>query len=134
MQRTFDRLIAAAGPAERLAAAMAGAEVVADEARRLVPLLSGNLRDSIIVSARAIGGSAGSATVALGGGVTTVFVGPSSGGSADGFYGHMIEFGTFTAAAHPFMTPAIENKRGEAQRVMLDHLWSGIVRAARSGR
>lgn len=134
MHRTFDRLIVAAGPAERLAAAFAGAEIVADEARRLVPVLSGNLRDSIIVSARPIGGSAGAATVALGGGITVVFVGPSTSESADGFYGHMIEFGTFKAAAHPFMTPAIENKRGAAQRVMFDRLWRGIVHAARSGR
>jgi HK97 gp10 family phage protein len=41
----------------------------------------------------------------------TVYVGPAS---PDGFYGHMIEFGTVNAPAYPFMRPAFDMAQGAA--------------------
>jgi HK97 gp10 family phage protein len=89
-------------------ALLAGGEEIAAEARRLVPADTGNLRASIIASTTAKGmNSAGGSS---GSGDVKVFVGPEQGREAehDGFYGHMVEFGTNDTAAEPFMRPAFD--------------------------
>lgn len=59
----------------------------------------------------------------------SVFVGPklgkrgSSGGTykgnkVDGYYGHMVEFGTVHSAPQPFMRPGFSASKGAAQRVI----------------
>jgi len=95
------------------------AELVAAEAKRLVPVRSGNLRDSIIVSFK----PANFAQIEGRGLGLTIYVGPEQGKGTphNGFYGHMVEFGTIHSAAHPFMRPAVANTRPQAE---------GIVRAA----
>lgn len=112
------------------AAVMKAAEIVADEARRLVPVLTGNLRDSIVVSERQLGG-AFSMDRRVRGVSHSVYVGPRTGGPHDGFYGHMVEFGTVNAAAHPFMRPAFDNTRGEVLKLISEQFWDSIVKGAR---
>lgn len=129
IERALDRLGKVAEPQPLTVAALAGGQVIADEAKRLVPVLSGNLRDSIVVSASS---TLNFSRVAVSSNVVTVYVGPRQGaGSPDGFYGHMVEWGTIDTAAHPFMTPAYENKKAEALQVMAGAVRSDIVRAAR---
>lgn len=108
----------------------AGGEVIAEEARALVPVRYGVLRDSIGVSRIKRGQNFSSGSGSLGKGIE-VWVGPQQGRDrlADGYYGHMIEWGTFRSAAHPFMTPAYEAKRDEAMDRIRDVL-TAEVRAA----
>lgn len=77
-------------------------EPVAEEARRLAPVRSGTLRDSIVVSTQ-LGGYSTDARV--------VYVGPLTAGGSDAFYAHFIEFGTVTMRAEPFMAPAVFKHR-----------------------
>lgn len=102
------------------AALASGAEIVADEAKRLVPEKTGNLRASIGVGTQALNYSRSR----LSRGHDEVFVGPRQGPSEehDGFYGHMVEFGTARAAPHPFMRPAFDAKSKEALRAAIDHI------------
>ena len=131
LENTFRRIMKSPTPAATTRALRKGAEVIADEARRLVPVSTGNLRDSIIVSERPLGG-AFKMDNAVSSGRTNVYVGPrGGGGSPEGFYGHMVEFGTVHMAAQPFMRPAIDNTRGEVERVIARELWSVISDAAK---
>jgi len=114
----------AVSPAARERSLMAGAEIVADRAKQLVPVLSGNLRDSIIITFE---GGLNSAAVSQRRFFSTVYVGPSRG---QGFYGHMVEFGTIHMAAHPFMRPALDDTREEVQRAIGQSLWADIKKAA----
>lgn len=109
----------------------AGGKEYADEARARVPVRSGDLRESIRVSARAVRGRV----------VATVKAG---GGKKDVFYAHLVEHGTAPhviiagggtkagkvlaagarifgakvdhpgATAKPFMRPAFDTKSGDA--------------------
>lgn len=112
------------------AALESGGEVIAEEARRLVPVRSGNLRDSIGV---ATGGLNYSALSLKKGGIS-VQVGPRQGRGEphDGFYGHMVEFGTVNMAPQPFMRPAFDSMSGEAMQVIIEHLGGEFQRLARS--
>ncbi|MFY7921782.1 MAG: HK97-gp10 family putative phage morphogenesis protein, partial [Gemmatimonas sp.] len=110
LDRQLARIAKPSTEAKR-AALKAGAEIVADEMRRLAPVRSGALRDSINV--RVIGMGAAAKQVDVRG--TTVLIGPRQGGKKDPFYAHMIEFGTVRAAAHPFMRPAWDAKRDDAE-------------------
>jgi len=85
--------------------AMKALEPVAETARMLVPVLSGDLRESIVVgdhlqAAPARGGrrSAG------------VYVGVLAG---QAFHGWFVEAGTVKMAAQPFLAPAFEQHRDE---------------------
>jgi HK97 gp10 family phage protein len=98
----------------------AGAEVIAQEARNLVPERTGNLRDSIGVADESLNYSRGR----LSKGQMEVFVGPEQGRNAphDGFYGHMVEFGPIHSAPRPFMRPAFDTKSSEAADVVIERL------------
>lgn len=78
----------------------AGAEIIEAKAKERVPVLSGRLRDSIHTEFQ---GSGDWNVVA---------------GSRDVFYGHMIEFGTTRAPAHPFLVPALEESRTEVEKAV----------------
>lgn len=62
----------------------AGARVIMAEAKRLVPVRMGDLRDSLRVTTRARGGKV----------TATVNAGGKTKRGADVFYAHMVEFGT----------------------------------------
>lgn len=80
--------------------ASAALEPVAEDARRLVPVESGDLRDTIRVSAEYSGEGYTDGRM--------VVVGPLAAGDARHvFYAHFLEFGTITMRAQPFMGPAV---------------------------
>lgn len=86
--------------------AVAALEPVAEMARNLAPVDSGDLRDSIVVSTN---------IKAEGTDGRSVQVGPlgagASSGAEDVFYAHFLEYGTVFQRAQPFMAPAVHYHR-----------------------
>lgn len=70
-----------------------GAEMVMEAAKGRVPVRTGALKDAIHIDFR---GDADYAVVA---------------GNHDVFYGHMVEHGTAHSGAHPFLVPALEERK-----------------------
>lgn len=100
----------------------AGAKVIEEEAKRLVPVDTGNLRESIsTISQNSKDKNIAhyAVTPLKNKSKTKRFI--SSNGTkwsikgqvADGYYAHMIEFGTSKMKAQPFLRPA-ESKHSEA--------------------
>ena len=89
----------------------AGSNVVRDEARRLAPIDTGNLKKSI-------------ATIRRKGDRNTVqfSVTPSKGGKHDGWYAHFLEFGTSNMSAKPFLRPAFESKQDEVLQATKEYI------------
>ena len=113
----------------------AGMNVIRDEARRYVPVDSGELRKSIRVSARIKGGKVYATLKA---------------GNREAFYAHMIEFGHFVrnpgealkggrrsraaqramlrasgaqfVSARPFLRPALDSKSSESVVAVADYI------------
>jgi HK97 gp10 family phage protein len=90
-------------------------EPTADLTRALVPVRSGNLKRSIIVSDK-LKGRAKEADV------VSVFLGTSYRKGARGRHGHLVEFGTVRARPHPFLRPAWD----QDGRALLSRLSSEI--------
>jgi HK97 gp10 family phage protein len=80
----------------------AGAKVVSDEAKRLVPVRYGRLKKSIGVLKRKSKR-----------GEVIFSVSPRKGGKNNGFYGRFIELGTSKMIARPFLRPALEKSVDE---------------------
>lgn len=119
----MERLLKQLGPevASRVGdqAVRAAAKPIVEEAKRLVPVDTGRLRDSItVVTERKRKGD--NERVALIG-----FEKPVSRRA------HLTEFGTKHAAARPFMRPALDSKVGEALGEMGKVLARGIDREAK---
>lgn len=129
------------------------AEPMAEEARRLAPVKTGKLRDSIMVSARVkntIGNSRYSAAMRAGlgkeaaraallaarkankgkGSFAEVFVGPARGGGVIR-YAHIIEFGAADRAPQPYMRPAWETTKDAMLGTIKTELRNEIIAAAR---
>lgn len=89
----------------------AGANVVRDEARRLAPIDTGNLRKSI-------------ASIKRKGDKNTIqfSVTPSRGGKNNGWYAHFLEFGTSKMTAKPFLRPAFESQQDEVLQVTKEYI------------
>lgn len=123
-------------------------EPIAEEARRLVPVDQGTLRDSIKVSAR-LKNKVGSAEFAAamraglgkdaarsalrtarrnagGGSFAEMYVGPASVPQA-----HMTEFGTVRTQAQPYMRPAWDGQKMEALDIIKAELGNQIIMAAK---
>lgn len=122
------------------------AQPIVDEAKRLVPVATGRLRDSIIVQARTRnltglrefgqtlreGGTRAEAVSVLRaarraggseGSRAEVNVGPTSP------HAHWIEFGTVQMGAQPYMRPAFESTKGEALLSIKKELAAEIEKA-----
>ena len=102
----------------------AGARVIRNEARRLVPIGPGptHLRDMIVVSR----------TVQRGGKRRSVKGGVVLGIRDEGrYYAHLIEFGTSRSVPQPFMRPALDNKSRQALDVIGSKLGKEIEKQAR---
>ena len=84
-------------------AVRAGAKPIVKEAKRLVPVRTGNLKKSIGVNKRRTVGT-----------VVRFSISPRKGGKYDGYYGAFVEFGTKKMAPRPFMRPAFEAKGEES--------------------
>jgi HK97 gp10 family phage protein len=80
-----------------------GAELMKEKIIDYAPERTGKLKDSIAIS-----------------GVRNdeIEIGPDQQGT--GFYGHFLEFGTSKMSPQPFMGPAFENHKDEAQEKMKD--------------
>lgn len=99
-------------------AVRAGARVIATEAKAQVPVLTGALRDSIVVRAARRGRAQGVVKAVVG------FLRPAS------RIAHLVEFGTSHSAAEPFLRPALDGKGGEAVDKMKAILRAGVEREA----
>lgn len=97
-------------------------EPVAEEARRLVPVESGDLRDTIGVS-NELADSRTDGKV--------VYVGVlRAGDNRHVFYAHFIEFGTVTQRAQPFLAPALYKYSDLVFDVLAVRVSQDIARAA----
>ena len=104
-----------------LNASAAGARIIRNEAKRLVPVASGDLRDNIVVvrSFKQRG-----RRVKLRG---AVILGIKGSGR---YYAHLVEFGHSKSSPRPFMRPALESKAKEALKVIAEKLAKEILKAA----
>lgn len=129
LDRKLAKLAKALPETVQKAALAEGGEIIASEARLLVPVDSGNLRDSITVSDERLGG-AFKMDSGLGSRSVQVFIGPRTrGGRPDGFYGHMVEFGTVKMAAQPFMRPAFDSTEGQVRSRIASELQMQVSKA-----
>lgn len=96
----------------------AGAKVIATEAKRLVPVDTGKLRDSIAVQVEKKRRDDDERLVVVG------FKRPSSA------IAHLVEFGTVKMAARPFMRPAADAKADEALNAIGRVMAAGTTREA----
>ena len=55
-----------------------------------------------------------------------VFAGIQKGDNSEIFYGSFLEFGTSKMAARPFLGPAYESKKREAEKVIKEELRKGL--------
>jgi HK97 gp10 family phage protein len=121
--KEMERLLKELGP--NLAAKVgdqalrAGAKPIIEEAKRLVPVKSGALRDSITVATERKRNADNQRMVLIG------FKKPHSRRA------HLTEFGTVHSVAKPFMRPALDGKAGEALNEMGRVLAKGIEREAK---
>lgn len=128
MQAALARL-AAGVPEEKLRAALReGGELIAEEARRLVPIDTGQLHDSIAVvderDMRIYG--------KINGGDVSLYVGPvGSAEDGDVFYARFVEFGSLRSEAQPFMRPAIAAKQADAEKLVAARLAADVADLAR---
>jgi HK97 gp10 family phage protein len=100
--------------------AHAALEPVAEEARRLAPVDSGQYRDSIVVSTRL----AGEPERGRGG---AVFVGPLF---SNVFYAWYLEFGTVNMRAQPVLIPAVEANQALVFEVLGQRVGQDILAAS----
>lgn len=160
--REIERALAELGEPRDLrriatAATREAAEIVAQEARQLVPVDTGTLQSAIKTGnrvgtrARRFRGARGRAFREAIDSTVEQYVGidesvrparpaknpkrkRSAGGSsggAVGFYAQVVEFGLPNQKAQPFMRPAFEAKAQEANDAMGDILWRRIEKRAR---
>lgn len=131
------------------------AQPIVDEAKQLVPVKTGALRDSIIASTRVknkVGAAEYSAAMRAGlgkqaarsaliaarranrgqGSFAEVFVGPKRGGKWGVIrYAHIVEFGSVKDAPQPYMRPAWDGNKDQALSIIKAELGSEIIKAAR---
>lgn len=88
-----------------------GANIVRDEARRIVPKDTKNLEKSIT-------------TIRRKGDKNTVqfSITPSKGGRNDGWYGHFLELGTSKMSAKPFLRPSLDSKQDEVLQATKEYI------------
>lgn len=92
----------------------AGARVIVKEAKRLAPRKTGRLRRSIT----AVKGLSKTDE-------RVVRIGLKPPGRR---YGHLVEFGTRRAPAHPYLRPALDGKAQEALKAMVEAMADGILK------
>jgi len=130
--RKLDRQLSRAAmgvPEERQRAILhEGAGLIVAEAKRLAPVDTGQLRDSIAVTddldARVYG--------KLNGAGLSVFVGPV--GSTEGgdvYYAKFQEFGWLDNPGSPFMRPAIQSQRPAAETLVLTRMRAAAMEGLR---
>ena len=108
-------------------AVRAGATVISKAAKENVPKKTRTLEKSIGVIKRKTKDKSS----------VKFSVSPRRGGKNDGFYAHMVEFGTSKMAAQPFMRPAFDGQNDQSITAAKEYLAKRIdkeVEKARNGR
>lgn len=105
-----------------------GGQLIADEARRLAPYLTGALHDSILVVDANDGRIYGKVNAAG----LSVYVGPvGSVDDGDVYYARFQEFGTRNMPAHPYMRPAVTTMRPQAEKLIAARFSTYVTAQAR---
>ena len=131
------------------------AQPIVDEAKRLVPVQTGRLRDSITASTRVknkVGNAEFAAAMRAGlgkdaartalrnarraasgqGSFAETFIGPARGGKWGVIrYAHIVEFGSPRQSPKPYMRPAWEAHKTAALNLIKDELANEIIKAAK---
>lgn len=103
-------------------AVRAGARVIVREAKRLVPVDSGQLRDSIkVVTLKKTQRAANQVGAVIG------FEKPAS------RIAHLVEFGTSHSSARPFIRPAMDTTHEAVLAAIAKTLGDGIIKTAGKG-
>ena len=128
LDRQLLRLSAGVSDEQKRAALHEGGEIIAVEARRLAPYLTGLLRDSILVMDGRDARIYGKVNLPE----MSVFVGPvGSTDDGDVYYARFQEFGWLDNPGNPFMRPAIAAKRPEAELVIAQRLGEAVLGSVR---
>ena len=114
-------------------ALLAGARVVRDEARKLVPVRYGYLRRSIVANV-----SRKSMVARVMVDPKAEYIGPDGKMNVPSAYAHLVEFGTRKSKGHPFMRPALDTARGDAMLAIASSarasFESAVTRRKRRGK
>ncbi len=102
---------------------IAAARVVRDEAKTLVPVKTGSLRDSIRASRRAQTVDTFRGRKRVPGGAAQVRAGGKGARHA-----WLVEFGTVKTAAHPYLEPALNGNRSRLLRVAAAEMSKAFVK------
>lgn len=105
-------------------AVRAGAKPLVDAAKANVPVDTANLKKSIGINRKKTKDKS----------QVWFTVSPRKGGKNDGFYGHMVEFGTSKMAAQPFMRPAFESQDRESIEAAKEYMASRIDKEVEKAR
>ncbi|MDS1371032.1 HK97-gp10 family putative phage morphogenesis protein [Aliarcobacter butzleri] len=93
-------------------AVRAGAKPLVNAAKANVPVDTANLKRSIGINRKKTKDKS----------QVWFTVSPRKGGKNDGFYGHMVEFGTSKMAAQPFMRPAFESQDKQSIEAVKEYM------------
>ncbi len=113
LNRRLTRLERGPSDEEIAAALFAGARVIGREERRLVPVLTGEGRDSIVETMEAAN---------LPTDARTIYIGPAKTDAYDPFYLMFVEWGTSDTPAHPFARVTVATKGKRAMGVVASSL------------
>lgn len=105
-------------------AVRAGANVIVQAAKENVPKKTRNLEKSIGINKRRTKDKSFSWST----------VSPRRGGRNDGFYGHMVEYGTSKSAANPFMRTAFDSHNQESIEAARAYIASRIDKEVEKAR
>lgn len=105
-------------------AVRAGCKPIVDEAKANVPKDTRNLEKSIGTVKRKTKDKS----------IARFSVTPRRGGKHDGFYAHMIEFGTSKMPAAPFMRPAFENQSDQSIKAAKEYIAKRIDKEVEKAR
>ena len=115
----FDRIREVAGRESLAQAVLAGARVVVQEAKRIVPVRTGNLQRSLHVGGYGSdGGLEGETTGTDIGGKTTSDTSASLLVGTNVHYAGFVEFGTSRMAARPYLRPALDEHADDVAHVI----------------
>jgi HK97 gp10 family phage protein len=105
-------------------AVRAGAKPILTAAKANVPVDTGNLKKSLGTTKRKTEDK----------NIVRFSISPRRGGNSDGFYGHMIEFGTSKMVAQPFLRPAFESQDNESIKAVSEYLAKRIDKEIEKAR
>lgn len=122
LKSAFERLPRATGKSVMRKVLMARARPIAASARSLVPVESGELRDSIVASTKLSKSQAREAKETASYVEVYVGAGPLP-------HAHLVEFGSVNNQPQPYMRPAWDGAKGALLDNFKEDLWSEIEKA-----